>query len=97
MVDSVKSHLFYQFSYNYCGGCYAGETVRHLFIRVQQHILGRPVPSEVSLHQYVASKQDFKVVLQTIHTKIGESLMFKDVLLEKRLNAHRLGFELKLF
>ena len=97
VADSVKSHLVYQFSCDHCGGCYTGETVRHLSTRVQEHILGRPVPSEVSLHQHVASERDFKVVLQTIHTKIGESLLFKDVLPEKRLNAHRPGFELKLF
>ena len=75
LTDSVKSHIIYQFNCGHCGGCYTGETTRHLSTRVAEHISGRPVQSEVSLHQHVATKENFKAVLKRTHTKIGEAVI----------------------
>ena len=52
---------------------------RHLSTRVAEHLSGRTLPSEVSLHQHVATKENFKAVLRTTHTKIGEAVMNKTV------------------
>ena len=72
LTDSVKSRIIYQFNCGHCGGYYTGETTLHLSTRVAEHISGRPVPSEVSLHQQVTTKEKFKAVLITTHTKISE-------------------------
>ena len=66
---------------------YTGETTRHL--------------AEDQCHRkYLytnTSKENFKAVLSTTHTKIGEAVIYKAVPIDRRLNANRPGFELKLF
>ena len=69
----------------------------NLSTRVAEHISGRPVSSEVSLHQHVATKEIFKTVLRRTHTKIEETVIYKAVPIDRCLNANRPGFELKLF
>jgi len=97
VTDDVKSHLVYQFTCSHCDGCYTGETVRHLKTRINEHLTGKPTPSEVSLHTHVPDRESFTIALSTQHTKIGEALLYKHVPPSKRLNANRPGFQLKLF
>ena len=95
--DSVKSHLVYKFTCSHCGGCYTGETVRHFETRAQEHLSAKPTPTEVSLHEHPPTRDDFKIALKTIHTKIGEALLYKEVDPSKRINANKPAFSLKLF
>ena len=94
MPDSLRSNVVYQFNCGHCGGCYTGETVRHFYTRTNEHLSGRPNPSEVSLHVHPPTAADFKIVLKTTHTKIGEALIDKFV---DRLNNNQPPFTLKLF
>jgi len=95
--NEAKSHIVYQFTCSHCGGCYTGETVRHLSTRINEHLYGKPSPSEVSSHVHAPTKKSFSIALSTIHTKIGEALIYKEVPTDKRLNANTPGFTLKLF
>ena len=92
MSDRLEILCLFVFVCGNCGGCYTGETTRHLSTRVAEHIIGRPAPSEVALHQHVATKENFKAVLRTTHTKIGEAVIYKAVPIDRRLNANRLDW-----
>ena len=78
-MSSSKCEMKVRFTHKiisgHCGGCYTGKTTHHLSTRVAKHISGRPVPSEVSLHQHVATNENFKAVLRTTHIKIGEAVI----------------------
>ena len=95
---ALRSNLVYQFSCgNDCDRIYIGETSRHLATRVKEHLSGRPTPSEVSLHQHVATPEKFKILLLSKHPLIAESLCYHAVSPHQRLNNYHPPFELKLF
>ena len=48
VTDNAKSSLVYQYKCSRCGGCYTGETIRHLSTRMNEHLTGRPMPTEVT-------------------------------------------------
>jgi len=97
LKSDVRSQLVYQFTCGHCGGCYTGETKRHFSTRRGEHLDGRPKPSEVTDHVHPPTPKSFRIILQTTHTKIGEAIIYKEVPVEKRINAHTPGYQLKLF
>jgi len=97
IVKEVRSNIVYQYICSRCGGCYTGETTRHLHTRIHEHLSGSPTVTEVSNHEHRPNKGEFSIALHTKHTKIGEALIYQEVPLDKRLNANRPGYNLKLF
>jgi len=97
VTESARSHIVYQYTCGHCGGCYTGETTRHFTTRLHEHLEGRPTPTEVTKHHHIPTVDSFKIVHHTPHTKIGEALYFKLVDEEKKLNANRPPFQLRLF
>ena len=96
--EDLRSNIVYKYICSQCSGhTYIGETTRHLITRTTEQTKGVPVPSEVSLHQHVPQRGDFKEVLQTKHTTIGEALVYNSVPTHLRLNSNRPPFGLKLF
>ena len=96
--NALKSNVIYQYKCDLCDGhTYTGESVRHWDTRKREHLTGKPIPSEISLHHHRLDDKNFKIVFQTKYTKIGESIVYKTVLPSLRLNANEPGFRLKLF
>jgi hypothetical protein len=96
--DSVKSHLVYQYTCDQCSGAiYTGETIRHLETRCNEHLTGRPVPTEVTQHGHPLKRENFKIICQTRLTKIGEALTYNNTTANKRINKYRPPFVLKIF
>ena len=81
----------------YPGHTYTSETLRHFETRKGEHKTGKPIPTEVSLHHHDYKENNFKLILQTAHTKIGEAIIYDMIDVDKRLNANLPGFNLKLF
>jgi hypothetical protein len=95
--DGLRSNVVYQYKCDQCPGhTYTGETTRHFDTRKWEHKIGKPVPSEITLHPHTYKDDNFKIVLQTEYTKIGESIVNNTVSEEKRLNLYS-TFKLKLF
>ena len=99
--DKVASDLFSNVVYQYnCTECnnkiYTGETSRHFYTRQKEHLSGKPVPSEISLHQHERKKENFKIILRTSYTKIGEAVVNNFVSLQNRMNNYKPPFELKI-
>ena len=65
--------------------------------RAQEHCVGKPIPTEVSLHNHAPSKDDFSVVYRTKFTKIAESLVLNTIPRQQLLNEMGASFQLKLF
>ena len=82
---------------NVNGGCYTGETIRHLSTRINEHPTGRPMPTEMTTHIHEPQRKDFTIALRTVHTKIGEAIVIKEIDADKRINANRPCFQPKLF
>ena len=97
VTDNAKSSLVYQYKCSHCGGCYTGETIRHLSTRINEHLTGRPMPTEVTTHVHEPQRKDFTIALRTAHTKIGEAIVIKEIDADKRINANRPCFQPKLF
>jgi len=97
LTDGVRSQVVYNYSCVHCGGVYTGETIRHLSTRMHEHLHAKPVPTEVSLHEHSPTMEQFSIALRTVHTKIGEAVMYKQVEPQKRLNANTPGYRLRLF
>ena len=55
-----------------CAMCLCGAS-GHLATRIEEHIKGFPVPSEISLHKHTPNKNSFKLIACTPHHKILES------------------------
>ena len=97
LSDCLKSSIVYKYTCDLCEGCtYIGETVRHFQVRKNEHLSGKPVPSEVSLHQHVPKNSNFSIVCQTKHTKIGEAIIYNKIPPGKRMNNNRPPFLLKI-
>ena len=95
---AAQSNLMYQILCYHCPGhCYVGETERHFATRADEHIRGKPEPSEVALHQHVSKMDNFLIILKTKYTKIAEALIFSTVPPQFRLNNYRPPFQLRLF
>ena len=95
---SLASNLVYQYICEECrGSSYTGETVRHLSTRIREHCSGKPIPSELSLHNHTIKANNFKIILRTQYTKIAETLVINDVPLNKRLNDMSTSTPIKLF
>ena len=73
----LKSNCVYSFNCGQCEKVYYGETSRHLASRMNEHLKGYPVPSEISMHVHQASNSDFAVVATTKNRKFLESLLLK--------------------
>ena len=94
----LHSNVVYRYECDQCSGCtYIGETKRHLSTRMKEHIKGRPVPSEISLHHHVAKEGNFSIVLKTAHPFIGEALIYQGTPESRRINNNLPPFQLKLF
>ena len=73
---SELSSVVYKYDCEHCNQCYIGETRRHLFTRINEHVKGRPA-SEISLCVHIAKKENFSVLMHTVYTRIAESLYIK--------------------
>ena len=98
LSHDIRSQIVYQYKCDLCPGhIYTGETMRHFYTRKYEHYHGKPVPSEISLHEHSIKLENFKIVTQTKHHKIGEAIFNQNVLPNLRLNQNRPFFKLKLF
>ena len=94
----LASNIVYQYECSQCSGhVYTGESVRNFITRKNEHLSGRPTPSEVSLHEHPLSENYFSIKLKTVHTKIGEALVYNTVPRNLRLNNNIPPFTLKVF
>ena len=100
--DPVSKDLLSNIVYSFtcergCGHTYIGETVRHFSVRRKEHITGDKGQTEISSHEHRASDDNFKIVLQTVHTTIGEALVYNTIPAEKCLNKYKPPFNLNIF
>ena len=72
--------LVYQYKCSHCGGCYTGETICYLSTQINEHLTGRPMPTEVTTHIHEPQRKDFTIALRTVHTKIGEAIVIKEMM-----------------
>ena len=93
----LASNLIYLFSCERCTARYIGETKRHFCTRVDEHIRGRPSPSEISQHVHVATPENFEILLRTPYTKIAESIFIKNDSSGFLLNDKGSSIPLRLF
>ena len=70
----LRSNVVYKFTCEHCTACYIGETRRHLITRINEHLSGKPVPSELSLHEHECKRENFTLLQCTPYTMIAESL-----------------------
>ena len=82
------SSVVYKYTCEHCSQCYVGETRRHIFTRINEHVKGRPA-SEISLHVHIPNKDNFKILIRTPYTKIAESLYIKSFLHSQYLMNNR--------
>ena len=75
MPIGLSSNVIYKFSCEHCPKCYIGETTRHLQTRINEHIKGRPLPTEITLHNHVNDNSAFSVIARTNNTRIAESVL----------------------
>ena len=96
--SGLRANVVYKFSCGHgCDRVYIGETSRHLATRTREHITGRPVPSEVALHEHKAEDKDFTVLSITKYPTIAEAIFYFTVPADKRLNKYQPPFQLQLF
>lgn len=62
VLDGFSSKIVYECPYERCPERYVGETMRHLETGINNHIRGRPVPSEVTLHRHEMSATNFLIL-----------------------------------
>ena len=91
------SGVVYKYSCEQCSSCYIGETRRHLCTRVNEHISGKPIPTEVSKHCHAPKVENFSIISRTKFTKIAESLAIKNVGENSLLNEQESSIFLNLF
>jgi hypothetical protein len=95
---NLRSSLVYQYKCRHCAnGIYTGETSRHFSTRKREHLTGKPVPSEVSLHIHHPSDDGFQIVCHSSWPTITEALVYNSVTPNRRINKYSPPFELKLF
>ena len=71
----LSSNVVYQYKCERCPERYIGETTRHLETRIREHILGRPVPSEITLHRHESSSDNFTIVSKGVkNTRLAETV-----------------------
>lgn len=70
----LASNLVYQYQCDRCPGRYIGETRRHLDTRINEHLFGKPVPSEVTLHTHTLKKENFKIITRTPYPRLAETI-----------------------
>ena len=100
--DSLKftlsSNVIYEFSCKLCSSSYIGETKRHLYTRIKEHMRGIPNETEVSKHVHHANFDDFKIIHKTRYTKIAESIALNHTSRNRTLlNEHDSSFKLRVF
>ena len=96
--QNVLSNLVYQYKCDQCAGhTYTGETERHFYTRKTEHLLGKPEPSEVSLHEHPPKEDNFAIMIRTTYPKIGEAILYNTVPPNLRLNNNRPPFQLNVF
>ena len=94
----LQSNVVYQYVCDQCSGhTYTGETTRHFSTRRNEHMRGKPVATEISLHHHALKKENFTIILRTRHTFIAEALINQKVLPQNRLNNYAPPFKLQLF
>ena len=98
--DRVPSFLYssvvYRYDCEYCKKYYIGETRRHLFTRITEHLKGNP-QSEISAHIHIPNRQSFTVLARARHTKITEAMLLRQADTRQCLNANTRSCELYLF
>ena len=94
----LASNIVYKFACEHCDKCYIGETTRHLQTRIREHLSGRPIPSEITLHNHVNFEQSFSVIARTNKTRIAESVFIAaydtDILLNNNTSSFPLFLKL---
>ena len=94
----VEANVVYKYTCDQCPGhTYVGETVRHLETRKREHRRGEPQPSEISLHHHDFKETNFSIALKTVHTTIGEAIVYNSIPSSLRLNNIKPPFQLQLF
>ena len=82
----LKSNVVYKYTCEHCGKCYIGSSIRHFVTRQNEHLRGRPVPSEISLHNHPLDKKNFKILAQTKYPRLLETLLIKKAKKHQLLN-----------
>lgn len=76
---SLASYNVFQYLCEECLNCYTGETRRHLGTRINEHIKGQPVPTEITRHFHVADDKNVVIILKTNDTWIAEKICNENV------------------
>ena len=92
----LSSNVVYNFTCKLCSNSYIGETKRHLFTRMTEHIRGVPNETEISKHLHPAGYGDFSIIHKTKFTKIAESIVINHGN-RRTLNEHESSYKLLLF
>ena len=88
MPPGLTSNLVYEYKCDRCPKRYIGETRRHLDTRMREHLHGRPVPSEVTLHNHPLNKENFKIITRSNRPRLTETICLD---FHKRRNSHLLN------
>ena len=86
ITSDLKSNVVYLYSCHRCPMRYIGATKRHLDTRMNEHLKGKPTPTEISLHDHDLKRENFKI-LGSFHPPF----ILESVLLKR--NAHFLSNE----
>ena len=94
----LRSNLVYKYSCEHdCDRIYVGETCRHLATRIKEHLNGKPVASEITLHEHAKTNGNFKILMKTKYPLIAEALFYHTIPPGQRLNKYQPPFQLQLF
>ena len=95
---TLSSDVVYEFSCQLCSSSYIGETKRHLYTRIKEHMWGIPSETEISKHVHQANFEDFSIIYKTRYTKIAESIALNhNSRARTLLNEHDSSYKLRVF
>ena len=95
--SELKSKIVYVYSCDRCNMRYVGVTIRHLAIRINEHVTGKPLPTEISMHVHRPLKENFSVIGRSRFPKILETILIRDnfdALSNERSGSHPLRLNL---
>ena len=84
---NLASNIVYKYPREECdGSSYIDETKRNFILRINEHLSGKPNPTEISNHVHLARKENFRIIMKNYSYKIAETIILKSIPRDKRLN-----------
>ena len=77
IASGLKSNVIYEYSCDRCQMRYIGATKRHPNTRVNEHLKGYPVQTEISMHDHFPKSENFRIIGQYKCPFILETILLK--------------------